>query len=66
MTTHELEIFITLADQLHFGRASQTCNLSPSALTRAIQRLEEEVGQPLFIRDNRKVMLTAAGERART
>lgn len=66
MNIHELEIFITLADQLHFGRASQICNLSPSALTRAIQRLEDEIGQALFIRDNRKVMLTAAGERFRT
>ncbi|MFC1468164.1 HTH-type transcriptional activator IlvY, partial [Verrucomicrobiota bacterium] len=65
MNVRELEIFITLADQLHFGRASQSCNLSPSALTRAIQRLEEEVGQPLFIRDNRKVMLTTAGEQFR-
>jgi LysR family positive regulator for ilvC len=66
MTTNELEIFITLADQLHFGKASQACNLSPSALTRAIQRLEEEIGQPLFIRDNRKVALTATGEHFRT
>ncbi|MEJ2201906.1 MAG: HTH-type transcriptional activator IlvY [Desulfuromonadaceae bacterium] len=50
---------------LHFGRASQACNLSPSALTRTIQRLEDAVGQPLFDRDNRTTSLTAAGEQFR-
>lgn len=62
MDIRELEIFLTLAEHLHFGRASQACNMSPSALTRTIQRLEEEVEQPLFLRDNRSVSLSAAGE----
>lgn len=61
----ELEIFLTVAELLHFGRASQACNLSPSALTRTIQRLEEQVEQPLFLRDNRTVVLSAAGEQFR-
>ncbi len=56
-----LEIFIKTAELLHFGKASRACNLSPSALTRAVQRLEEEVGQPLFLRDNRSVALTESG-----
>ena len=51
MNIHDIDIFIAVADQLHFGRASRACNLSPSALTRSIQRLEEETGQPLFTRD---------------
>ena len=63
MNIHELNNFLTLADLLHFGQASRACNLSPSALTRSIQRLEEQVGQPLFTRDNRNVALTPAGER---
>ena len=63
MDLRELEIFLTLAEQLHFGRASQACNLSPSALTRTIQRLEEKLEQPLFLRDKRKVILSPAGER---
>lgn len=66
MDIRELEIFLTLADLLHFGRASQVCNLSPSALTRTIQRLEEQVDQPLFLRDNRTVTLSAAGEQFRS
>lgn len=63
MDTTALETFIKTAELLHFGRASRACNLSPSALTRTIQRLEEEVGTPLFIRDNRSVALTDAGRR---
>ena len=65
MDIRELEIFLTVAELLHFGRASQACNLSPSALTRTIQRLEEQVEQPLFLRDNRTVALSPAGERFR-
>lgn len=62
MEIRELESFIQTAELLHFGRASRACNLSPSALTRTIQRLEEDVGQLLFLRDNRSVSLTPAGE----
>ena len=63
MNIHDIDTFLAVADQLHFGRASRACNLSPSALTRTIQRLEEETGRALFIRDNRNVALTPAGER---
>ncbi|ORJ53672.1 HTH-type transcriptional activator IlvY [Geothermobacter hydrogeniphilus] len=65
MDINELEIFLSVAEQLHFGRASQACNLSPSALTRTIQRLETQLGQTLFLRDNRSVALSATGERFR-
>jgi LysR family positive regulator for ilvC len=62
MNTRELRFFTHLAGSLHFARTSRACNITPSALTRTIQRLEEEIGEPLFIRDNRSVSLTAAGE----
>lgn len=62
MDIRELEVFLAVVDVLHFGKASQLCHLSPSALTRTIQRLENELGQPLFIRDNRTVQLTSVGE----
>ncbi len=58
---HELKLFLSVAEHLHFGRASQACHLSASALTRSIQRLEEDLGQKLFIRDNRTVQITEAG-----
>jgi LysR family positive regulator for ilvC len=63
MDHRDLDLFLALAETLHFGKASRACNLSASALTRSIQRLEEEIGQPLFLRDNRRVALTPAGAR---
>ncbi|MBI9105820.1 MAG: HTH-type transcriptional activator IlvY [Spirochaetales bacterium] len=63
MDNYSLKLFLTLAENLHFGRTSQLCNISRSALSRQIQRLEDEVGQKLFERDNRMVSLTPAGAR---
>ena len=57
----ELELFRHLASTLHFGRTSLECNITPSGLTRTIQRLENNVGQALFFRNNRSVHLTPAG-----
>jgi len=65
MNFQELKNFLALAELLHFGKASQACHLSPSALTRSIQRLEETLGHTLFIRDNRTVTLTPTGEKFR-
>lgn len=61
MDTHSLELFLHLARTLHFGRTSRECAVSPSALSRAIQRVETELGQTLFARDRRSVELTPAG-----
>ena len=61
MDTRALKQFINLADTLHFGRASEASHVSPSALSRSIQRLEEELGATLFERNNRSVSLTHAG-----
>ncbi|MGI9309858.1 MAG: HTH-type transcriptional activator IlvY [Gammaproteobacteria bacterium] len=63
MDTRLLKQFTNLADALHFGRASEASHVSPSALSRSIRQLEEEVGVSLFDRDNRSVRLTHAGER---
>ncbi len=62
MDNRELEIFLTLADTLHFGRTSQICHISPSALSRSIKQLEEKLNTTLFIRDNRSVLLTHEGK----
>ena len=61
MDTFALKNFTHLAVTLSFSRTSRECNISPSALSRQIKRLEEEIGEPLFIRDNRSVQLTPAG-----
>lgn len=63
MDFSELRLFLHLSRSLHFGQTSSACHVSASALSRAIQRLERDVGQPLFERDNRSVTLTAQGER---
>lgn len=61
MEIRTLQLFRHLSVSLHFARTSLACNITPSALTRVIQRLESEVGEQLFIRDNRSVELTFAG-----
>lgn len=65
MDFKSLQLFDSLAKNLHFGRTSDQENISPSALSRTIQRLESELGVQLLIRDNRSVKLTAQGEMLR-
>ena len=62
MNTRALKHFLALADSLHFGRASDACNISISALSRNIRQLEDELGVQLFNRDNRSVILTSEGQ----
>jgi LysR family transcriptional regulator, positive regulator for ilvC len=62
MNIRELELFRHLSTTLHFARTSVECNITASGLTRTIQRLESEVGEPLFFRNNRSVSLTPAGK----
>ncbi|HEV8245138.1 MAG TPA: HTH-type transcriptional activator IlvY [Polyangiaceae bacterium] len=61
MDYDDLRLFLHLSRTLHFGRTSRECHISTSALSRSIQRLEAELGQPLFERDQRKVELTRPG-----
>ena len=61
MNISELKLFRHLAHSLHFGKTSLDCNITPSGLTRTIQRLESEVDELLFFRNNRVVHLTPAG-----
>jgi DNA-binding transcriptional LysR family regulator len=58
----ELRAFVTLAEQLHFGRTADRLHITQPALTKQIQRLEEAVGGALVRRGYREVRLTAAGE----
>ena len=61
MDNRTLKLFLSLSQTLHFGRTSQAMHISPSALTRTIQQLEESLGTLLFERDNRSVKLTKEG-----
>lgn len=65
MNTRTLQAFLVLADLLHFARAAEACHMSPSTLSRIVRQLEDDLGTPLLLRDNRSVALTPAGERFR-
>ena len=63
MNFQDLQIFLHLADTQNFAKTATQNHMSPSTLSRQIQRMEEELEQPLFIRDNRQVRLTEQGEK---
>jgi LysR family positive regulator for ilvC len=62
MNQRELQLFLHLSKSLSFARTSAACHVTPSSLSRIIQRLEAEAGAALFNRDNRSVRLTDAGQ----
>ncbi len=63
MDIKQLEAFCALSANLHFAKAAEAIHVTPPALTRSIQRLEQDLGVELFYRNNRKVELTQAGIR---
>lgn len=65
METRALTVFLSVADTLNFSRSGELLHMSVSAVSRTIQRLEGELGQPLLERDNRSVRLTSAGREFR-
>ena len=57
----QIAYFVTLARTLHFTRAAEACNVSQPALTKAVQKLEEELGGPLLHRERGNTQLTELG-----
>jgi DNA-binding transcriptional LysR family regulator len=65
MDTVDIEIFLTLAEELHFGRTAERLHLTQPRVTRVIAALERQVSGKLFERTSRKVRLTPLGARLR-
>lgn len=63
MDIRSAQLFLHLATSLNFSKTSEQMYVSASTLTRVIQRLEQELGVELFLRDKRSVELTKAGVR---
>lgn len=61
MELFQVRYFLALGKTLNFTRAAEACNVSQPALTRAIQRLEEELGGPLVYRERSLTQLTQLG-----
>ena len=62
MEMNQIRYFLAVARELHFTRAAAACNVSQPALTRAILKLEEEFGGPLFHRERALTQLTELGQ----
>jgi DNA-binding transcriptional LysR family regulator len=58
----EIRVFLTVADELHFGRAAERLALTPSRVSQTIRTLEARVGGRLFDRTSRRVRLTPLGD----
>ena len=61
MDLTQIRYFLSLAHTLNFTRAAEACHATQPALTRSIQRLEDELGGPLLLRERALTQLTPLG-----
>ncbi|MFF4384079.1 LysR family transcriptional regulator [Kitasatospora sp. NPDC001547] len=59
----EVEVFLALAEELHFGRTAERLHLTTGRVSQVVKKLERRIGGPLFDRTSRSVGLTAVGRR---
>ena len=65
MEMHQVRYFLAVCELLNFTRAAERCNVSQPALTRAVKKLEEELGGLLFRRERSRTHLTELGRTTR-
>ncbi|MFD9290829.1 LysR family transcriptional regulator [Streptomyces sp. NPDC060030] len=63
---HEIEAFLALAEELHFGRTGARLGVSQGRVSQTIKGIERRIGAPLFDRSSRRVALTSLGRQLRT
>jgi len=63
MTLTELRYIVTLAQEQHFGRAADRCNVSQPTLSIAVKKLEDELDVAIFERSKTRVYATPLGEK---
>ncbi|MGL4242679.1 MAG: LysR substrate-binding domain-containing protein [Beijerinckiaceae bacterium] len=61
MDLRQIRCFIAVAEEMHFGRAAERLHMAPTALSRLVRGLEDEIGVRLLNRTTRAVTLTRAG-----
>src|SRR6185369_1720399 len=65
MEIHQIRYFLAVCETLNFTRAAEACNVTQPALTRAVQKLEEEMGGLLLRRERSRTHLTEFGQTMR-
>ncbi|MFD0363958.1 LysR family transcriptional regulator [Nocardia sp. GCM10030253] len=65
MELRDIEIFLVLADELHFGRTAERLGVSSGRISQVIKQQESRIGAPLFVRTSRQVTLTPIGSQLR-
>ncbi|MFD0938329.1 LysR family transcriptional regulator, partial [Methylobacterium trifolii] len=62
LSLRDLEYVVAIADEGHFGRAAERCNVSQPTLSVQVRKLEAALGLALFERSSRRFLFTAAGQ----